>query len=34
MKENAAYEAPTSQIKMTENEAYSPISMAITPTSH
>lgn len=30
MKENAAYEAPPSRIKMTENEAYNPISIAIT----
>ena len=28
MNENAAYEAPPSRIKMTENEAYGPLSMA------
>ena len=31
MKENVAYEAPPSRIKMTENEAYGPISMANRP---
>lgn len=31
MKKNAAYEPPPSRIKMTENEAYGPISMANRP---